>query len=185
MTRAAALAVVASAVCACSAARIAGGTTVPSADAVTGDVLRTWTVADCRDAAGAPFSLGDDLVKLVRKSSGRLVLVDERPAYETLLVTNAHGERHGRGAVSASPSDSTGDGVRVFQLALKSASSAPYLREYRIPQRGPGRLVIVGKDWDSRDTADGFVAWYRKPAIACTLYDVASNAGYQQGPHTE
>jgi hypothetical protein len=57
-------------------------------------------------------------------------------------------------------------------LALKSASSAPYLREYRLPASGPGagRFLVVARQWDSRDTDDGFVAWYAsKPAMTCAL----------------
>ena len=141
---------------ACDSARIAGGKVVASGVEPTGSVAGVWKSSDCRDARGEPSSFGAGAVKLLRRPDGRLVILETRSAYDSLVVTNSfvRGQE------------------RIFQLALKSAASAPYLREYRVPVSGtgPGRLVIVARQWDSRDTADGFVAWYAaKPAVTCAL----------------
>src|SRR5206468_1914369 len=82
-------------------------------------------------------------------------VVDARPAYDSVVVTNSFL----RGP------------VRIFQLALKSSSSAPILREYQLPAlgSGQGRMVVVSRDWDSSESEDGFVATYKTPALSCVL----------------
>jgi hypothetical protein len=147
-------------VSACNSARIAGGRVVESGTEPAGLAAGAWTPSDCRDARGEPSAFGAGVVEVKRLSDGRFVLVETRPDYDSLVVHNSF--VRGR--------------ERVFQLALKTSGSAPYLREYRLPVSGsgPGRLVIAARHWNSRDTADGFVAWYEaKPAVTCTLHDSA------------
>jgi hypothetical protein len=141
---------------ACDSARVAGGRVVANGVAPAGTVAGSWSPFDCRDARGDPFASERTAIELLRTPDGRFVLVEARPPDDSFVVTNSfvRGQE------------------RVFQLALKSASNAPYLREYRLPLvgTGPGRLVVVGRQWDSRDTDDGFVAWYAaKPAFSCAL----------------
>jgi len=144
----------------CGSERIADGVPVASDEEVSGAVVGTWGIAGCRDRAGEPFSSIVGVVKMIKRPDGRYVLVDQAPAYDTLLVTNGfiRGES------------------RIFQLAIKSSSSAPYLREYRLPVTGsgPGRFVVVAKDWDSRPSEDAFVAWYKAPAVLCVLAPVTA-----------
>jgi hypothetical protein len=140
----------------CNSARIAGGRVVASGTEPAGVVAGAWTASDCRDASDKPSAFGAVSVEVRRLSDGRLVLVERRPDYDSIVVDNSfvRGQE------------------RVFQLALKSAASAPYLLEYRVPVSGSGqgRLVVAARRWDSRETDDGFVAWYAaKPAVACTL----------------
>lgn len=143
------------AVTACNFARVAGGMPVSSDRAIDGAVLGTWTLSDCRDAAGEPLPPPGNVVRLVRNVDGRFVVVDARPAYDTLIVTNGFLDDH----------------VRRYELALKSSSSAPLLREYSFPAngKGPGIFAVVTKDWDSRETAGGFVAIYKTPVVTCVL----------------
>jgi hypothetical protein len=141
---------------ACDSARIAGGRVVANGAAPAGTVTGSWVPFDCRDAHGAPFASEGAAIELVRTLDGRFVLVEARPPDDSFVVTNSfvRGQE------------------RVFQLALKSGSSAPYLREYRVPVagKGPGRLAVVARKWDSRETPDGFVAWYATaPAVTCAL----------------
>lgn len=139
----------------CSSAKVAGGATVPIGNEPAGALLGTWFPSACRDARGDPVTgFKGAVVTLVRGTDGRVVLVEMRPAYDSLVVTNSF--------------------IRgpdlVFQLALKSSSSPPYLREYRLPAgNAVGRFVIVARDWDSRETARGFEAWYKRPVIDCAL----------------
>jgi len=142
--------------CACDSARIAGGRVVASGTEPTGLAAGAWTASDCRDARGEKTAFGAGAVEVRRLSDGRFALVETRPDYDDIVVTNSFV----RGK------------ERVFQLALKSAASAPYLREYRVPASGPGpgHLFVVARQWDSRETADGFVAWYAtEPSVACAL----------------
>jgi len=147
--------VVLAAVPACNYAKMVGGMPVSSDGAIDGTVLATWTLSDCRDAAGEPLPPSSDVVRLVRQADGRFVLVDARPAYDTLIITNGFLDRH----------------ARHFELAVKSSSSAPVLRKYSLPAmgKGPGTFTVFTKDWDSRETQDGFVAWFKVPSIACVL----------------
>jgi hypothetical protein len=91
---------------------------------------------------------------VVRIRDGRLVLVERRPGYDSLVVDNAWAH----------------DDTRVFQLAFKRASGGPYLREYRVPEgAGFGRLVLTKAVQDWGESAKGFRASYSKAALACEL----------------
>lgn len=151
------------ALCACGSARIAGGAVVASTAEPSGAVAATWTTADCRDARGEPITRDTSVIRLVRRPDGRTVLVETQPAYDSLVVTNSfvRGQEW------------------IFQVAVKSSASAPYLREYRVPASvpGPGRFSIVARQWDSRETDDGFVAWYASPAVTCALWPSTRSAG--------
>lgn len=141
---------------ACDGARMAGGKLVASGSEPSGAVTGSWSPFGCRDASGAPVVPVVGAIELVRTSDGRFVLVEARPPDDSIVVTNSfvRGQE------------------RVFQLALKSGASPPYLREYRVPVggQGPGLLAVVARKWDSRDTDDGFVAWYETaPAVTCAL----------------
>jgi hypothetical protein len=142
-------------ICGCSSARVAGGSTVAIGDEPAGAPLGTWFSSGCHDARGAPVSLKGSVVRLIKRADGRVVLVEMRPAYDSIVVVNSF----------------VSSGEIVFQLALKSSSSAPYLREYRLPvgASGPGRFVIVSWDWESREAESGFRASYAKPAVDCAL----------------
>ncbi len=108
----------------------------------------------CRDARGLELPLGDARVALVRTIDGKLVLVDRREGYDSIVVDNSWRQA----------------GEQVFQLALKSASSAPYVREYRLPLAGgPGRFAIVKDVRAWADRGSRFWARYTKAALECEL----------------
>jgi hypothetical protein len=145
---------------ACNSARIAGGYTVQEGAEPAGSLVGHWTVKDCRDPRGTVLSAGKEDVRLVQ-TGDRIVLVDEKPAYDAIVVDN--------GFVRGSE--------RVYQLAIKRTSSAPYLREYRVPASGnkAGRISIV-KDFTDEETDRGFVAAYRAPLVTCELLPAEDGA---------
>jgi hypothetical protein len=140
---------------ACSSARIAGGATVAPGSEPPGVALSLFGVGRCEDEGGARVPEPEARISVVRIRDGRLVLVERRPGYDSLVVDNGWDE---------------GD-VRVFQLALKRTGGVPYLREYRLPRTGSdfGRLVLVDRVTTWRDSRRGFHASYAHPSLVCDL----------------
>jgi hypothetical protein len=140
---------------ACSSARIAGGVTVAPGTEPPGVVVSLFGMGRCEDEAGARVPESEARISVVRLQDGRLVLVERRAGYDSLVVENGWDE---------------GDS-RVFQLALKRSDGVPYLREYRLPRTGAdfGRLVLVDRVTAWRDSRRGFHASYARPTLACDL----------------
>jgi len=140
---------------ACSSARIAGGATVAPGGEPPGVTLALFGMGRCEDETGARVPEPEARISVVRLQDGRLVLVERRPGYDSLVVDNGWDE---------------GD-TRVFQLALKRTGGVPYLREYRLPRDSSdfGRLVLVDRVIAWRDSRRGFHASYARPSLACDL----------------
>lgn len=140
--------------CGCGYARVAGGQSMAIGTEPSGVTLGTWAPSACHDADGAYVPFDRSEVSLIRRSNGWLVLVERRAAYDSLVVTNSFIQGP----------------ELVFQFALKSSSSPPYLREYRlpVPESGPGRFAIVS-EWESVGGLRTFRASYERAAIDCTL----------------
>lgn len=120
----------------------------------SGVTLARYTVGKCRDEAGHLHPSSHAEVRLLREVDGKVVLVDAREAYDVVVVENVK---------------SVG-GERIFDLELKSAESAPYLREYRVPETGsgPGRFVVTDRFSDER-VGSSFVVAYRRASLDCEL----------------
>jgi hypothetical protein len=138
----------------CNSARIAGGYTVSPRSAPDGAVVAAYRVGDCRDASARPLPSSHAKVRLVRLIDGSIVLEEARPAYDTIVVDNFRVDKNDR----------------VFELELKGTSTAPYLRQYRVPTSGtdPGQFVIVS-DFAEHKTARAFSASYGSADLACDL----------------
>ena len=138
----------------CASARIAGGAQIAPGTEPGGNVLARYTIGRCEDAYGTRIPEPESRISVVRLRDGRLVLVERRPGYDSLVVDNGWAQQD----------------TRVFQLAFKHAASGPYLREYRMPEgAGFGRLVLTKAVRDWGESAKGFRATYSKAALACEL----------------
>ncbi|HEX4337966.1 MAG TPA: hypothetical protein VH062_18780 [Polyangiaceae bacterium] len=141
----------------CSSAKIAGGAPVAPGSEPEGMAVAYFNVTRCEDANGARVPEQEGHVSLVRMPDARIVLVERRPGYDSLVVENGWDE---------------GD-ARVFQLAMKRTGGGPFLREYRVPVAGAvtGRVVVVDRVASWRDSSRGFHARYEgeKPALSCDL----------------
>jgi hypothetical protein len=140
---------------ACSSARIAGGAIVAPGSEPSGFVLSLYGMGRCEDETGARVPEPEARVSLVQLRDGRIVLVERRPGYDSLVVDNGWDEGE----------------TRVFQLALKRTDGVPYLREYRLPRSGSdfGQLALVDRVAAWGDTRNGFHAIYRRPSLSCAL----------------
>jgi hypothetical protein len=142
----------------CASARIAGGEQIAPGTEPAGSVVARYTVGRCEDAYGTRVPEPESRISVVRLPEGKLLLVERRPGYDTLVVDNGWAEPD----------------TRVFQLAFKRAASGPYLREYRLPAEGTGfgRLVFVKSVRDWGESGKGFRASYSRAALACELAPV-------------
>jgi hypothetical protein len=154
---------------ACSSAKIAGGHTVMPGKEHSGVTLARYTVGKCRDEAGRLHPSSRAEVRLLREVDGKVVLVEARDAYDVVVVENVKDAKNM-------------SGERIFDLELKSAESAPYLREYRLPEtgNGPGRFFIIDRFTDER-VGSSFVVAYRRFALDCELDRSKPDAA--SGPH--
>ncbi|HEX3596810.1 MAG TPA: hypothetical protein VHU80_16990 [Polyangiaceae bacterium] len=141
--------------CSCGSARIAGGAQVAPGSEPAGAVIALFNVTRCEDANGGRVPEPEARVSMVKMPDSRLVLVERRPGYDSLVVDNGWNEGT----------------MRVFQLALKRSSSRPYVREYRLPVSGSGygRMVITDRVRTWRDAEHGFRASYVTPSLSCDL----------------
>jgi hypothetical protein len=140
---------------ACASARIAGGEVVAPGAEPSGAVVGRFRIGRCEDANGLRIPEEEARISVLRVGSGRFLLVERRPGYDSFVVTNGWAEAD----------------VRVFQLAYKRAASGPYLREYRTPVdvNAFGRLAVVRRVADWGESAAGFHARYAKAELACDL----------------
>lgn len=145
---------------ACSSLEVHGGRTVRAGDEPAGTSLGAWTTASCRDAHGGPVEQSSR-VFLVRRPDGKRVVVEARPAYDSIVVTNSF----------------TDGRELVFQVAFDE--SDPFLlREVRLPvdAHGPGRLVVSSSFFEPQADHRRFRATIRRPAFTCRLDPIAPPA---------
>ena len=140
---------------ACSSAGLAGGVLVGAGGEPAGTTLALYGMGRCEDEHGARIPAPEARVSAVRLGDGRVVLVERRPGYDSIVVDNGWND---------------GD-ERVFQLALKRSGGAPSLREYRLPRSGGdfGRLVVVDRVSRWNDARRGFRAEYSRATLSCSL----------------
>lgn len=159
MTKAA-LAGLVAACAGCSSAGVAGGALVAPGTEPAGTTLALYGIGRCEDERGARIPEPEARVSAVRLSDGRVVLVDRRPGYDSIVVDNGWDDGNDR----------------VFQLALKRSGGTPSLREYRLPLSGShfGRLVVVDRVSRWNDSRRGFHADYARAALSCSLSPLMS-----------
>ncbi len=145
---------------ACSSLEVHGGRTVRAGDEPAGTVIGAWVTADCRDAHGGAVEQSSR-VFLVRRPNRRAIAIETRPAYDSIVVTNAF----------------VAGRELVFQVAFHE-SDPLVLRELRLPAdaKGPGRLVVASSFTEPEAEGGRFRATIRTPAFSCRLEPVASAA---------
>jgi hypothetical protein len=133
---------------------MAGGKPIIPGDEPDAEELGSFRTEACRDAKGAPAVDPGARVRVLRARDRKLLLVDTRAGYDTVVSEN--GERRGE--------------EWVYDVALKKAQGGPYLRQYRLPARfdGAGRYVLASEfeDWES---GDAFHARVTVSVVECTL----------------
>lgn len=138
---------------ACGGPRIAGGHTVPQSGEPDGLVDAEYSVEGCRDGAGTKLPLAPSAVRVLRPTPRSTLLVERRPAYESIVVNNSF-LRHGR---------------VVFQVAFMSDDGRPLLREYDLGAHGgTGRLAVTDR-WEHVEKDNGFEGHFREPLFVCEL----------------
>lgn len=135
-----------------SSASVEGGFTTSPRKEPAGAVTAKYRVSGCRDAADFPNPSPGTAVRVVRDRDGHSVLLESKEGSDTLVVKN----------------DFPRDSRRIYQAVLERKSGRRTLREYRIPERGPGELVLA-RDFSVTDREGGFEATYHAAALTCAL----------------
>lgn len=153
-THAFSIAVLGASLVGCSSAKMAGGKPRIPGDEPEGRQLGVFRTEACTDAKGAPALDPDAKVRIIETRDKKLVLVDTRFGYDTVVSDN--GERKGA--------------EWVFDVALKKTGGRPHLRQYRLPATfdGRGRYLLTAR-FEDREVGDTFHAEVLLPAVECTL----------------
>jgi hypothetical protein len=143
---------------ACASPSIEGGTLVARGAEPTGETIGAWRMSACHDLAGVALPDRDGQVRVVKKTDGKVVLVELRDDTDSVVVAN----------VSVIPTE------WVFALALARESGNRYYREYTVPQAGGVGKFIIAKEWTGHDTGDGFGGTYKAASVTCALVPLGS-----------
>ncbi len=157
------------ALAACGGDPIRGGKTGESRVARQGRDVATFVPTKCVDARGAPSPVVErSRLTLVQRRDEKLVLVEETPGFDALLVDNSFED----------------GGGRVFQVITESNDGVPLLREFRLAKSGAGKLAVA-RDWSSTSLrGGGFRASYRQAILSCALTAPGESAAGVPVPKT-
>jgi hypothetical protein len=113
---------------ACGGAELEGARAVDPSELPRDEPLARYTPAACKNARGEPVPAPKSDVERVALGRGREVLVEIRPGYDAVVVTNAHVEGNDW----------------VFQFRTDDTSGPSILHELRVPraEAAPGRLRL-------------------------------------------
>jgi hypothetical protein len=100
----------------CTGRAYRGGWSIEEDQNITGELLSVWVPRDCHDVRGQPLPDRRSIISLVN-NRGRVLLVERRPEYRTVVVSNAN---------------AVGE-ARLFQLVAHTAEG-DFLHEYFTPQ---------------------------------------------------
>jgi hypothetical protein len=142
---------------ACAGPVLRGASVVARGDEPWGRVIGAYVVEHCVAQDGARAPGRPVLLYLVERPDDALVLVEARPGYESLVVTNR----------------SASHGELVFQAAL-TAPSGPLLLDHRLRREGgPGRMAVA-REWVESRGERGFRAYFEQAVLACALSPLSS-----------
>jgi len=143
----------------CSGASIRGGQIARVGREPTGQLIGAYATDGCSDARKAPAAYASS-VSVVKEASGEMLLIERRPRYDSIVITNFFIE----------------SAELVFQVQTKRAGGPSVLHDFRLPihKTGPGRMALATSWREKRFEADRFRAYFDVPALSCRLVPAPS-----------
>lgn len=108
---------------------------------------------NCRDGRGAPTEPPALRVQRVLLSDGREALLELRPGYDAVLITNAHDDARGR----------------VFQYVSDDGHQGKILHVLRMTPTLPGPRLELTDSFEAPGSGADFRATTQRPTLGCDL----------------
>lgn len=144
----------------CGGPSLRGAVAIEESRALAGAARAELLPQNCRDGRGAPADAPALRVQRVVLSDGREALLELRPGYDSVLVTNAHDEARGR----------------VFQYVSDDGQQGKILHVLRMTPTVPGPLLERFDAFEVEGSATDFRATARQAILTCALAFPASLA---------
>jgi hypothetical protein len=149
---------------ACSGAEIDGARAVDPSEVPRGKPLARYSPDNCKNARGEPVPAPACEVARLALGRGLEVLVEIRPGYDAVVVTNSHTEGEDR----------------VFQFRTDDASGPDILHELRVPRAAEtaavrGRLRL-SDDFEGELGDDELRPRVKTAVLDCTLVPSSASA---------
>jgi hypothetical protein len=109
--------------------------------------------SDCRDARGAPADPPALRVQRVALADGGEALLELRPGYDAVVVTNAHDQARGR----------------VFQYVSNDGRSGQLLHTLLLTPVVPGPRLTLSDVFSLEGSGAAFRATSERPILSCDL----------------
>jgi len=152
----------------CGSAELRGATSLAASEKPVGEPRGNFEPRSCEDARGQPAPTPALEIEVRALSDGRELLLERRPGYDVIVVTNRF----------------EASGHAVFQFVSESAGGPELLHELRFAPgaNAPGTL-LVADEFDVAELASGFRASARRVALRCALFraprDLDTKAGLE------
>jgi hypothetical protein len=139
---------------ACGGLTMRGAESVKAGREPVGKKLVEYRPTECKDASGTPVARTTSIY-LVEDVSGRRLLVELTPGYDSLVVKNAFLDR----------------GEVAFQAVLKSKGGRMMLHDFRLPNdfASAGRMAVAPSWREVKLDGGGFRGYFQQPALTCSL----------------
>jgi len=111
------------------------------------------TPMDCRDERGAPASAPELKIQRVRLEDGQDAVLERRPGYDTVVVTNGYDDAYGR----------------VFQYVSDDGHHHRILHTLRMTPRLSGSRLVLASAFELQGSDSEFRATTRKASLQCEL----------------
>ncbi len=139
----------------CGGSILDGADAVPAGERPSGQALGSFTPADCVDGAGKAVARPATRITLLKREDGRLLLVEDRPGYDSLVVHNSFQQAPDL----------------VFQAISEPDDGPPALHEYRVAWPGAQSGMLANAAYFSATMYAGgsFRARADKLSVSCKL----------------
>ncbi len=139
----------------CGGSVLDGADAMPANERPSGQTLAIFTPRDCVDVAGKPVPRPATRISLLQREDAHVLLLEERPGYDSLVIHNVFQER----------------GALVFQAISEPDDADPALHEYRIewPGARSGQLTNAGLFSATMYAGGTFRAQAEQLSVACKL----------------
>lgn len=138
---------------ACGGPSLRGAIAIEDGRDFAGAARAELVPSNCRDGRGAPTEAPSLRIQRVLLSDGREALLELRPGYDAVVITNAHDDGHGR----------------VFQYVSDDGRRGKLLHVLHMTPMVPGPRLELSDSFQAPGSDAEFRASFGQPLLACDL----------------